>query len=85
MKISIDIENRLVTNGGVEKEVVCYVPRINGHPVMGTSYILKESVNNEREKTDNLELARFFLQRKIDEINKFINSNNIFLGGDLKL
>lgn len=76
MNISIDVENKLVNN----KEVSCYIPKINDIPVMENGYIFKESVNQEGKKTDNLELAKSILQNKVNEINKFIDSNNRFFG-----
>ena len=76
MKISIEVENRIINN----KEVSCYIPTINGVSVMNNGYIIKESINSEGKKTDNLELAKSILQNKIEEINRFINSNGRLFG-----
>ena len=74
MKISIDIEQREIN----KKSVDCYIPKINGIPVMGSGYIIKESINSEGKKTDNLDLAKSILNRKINELNNFINENGRF-------
>lgn len=75
MKTSIDIENRL-HNG---KEKLCYIPKINDIPIMDNGYILVESINNDGIKSDNLEMAKFFLDAKVSEINKFIEKNFKFI------
>jgi hypothetical protein len=78
--ISIDIENRTIK----DKEHTCYIPKINGVPVLGTGYIFKESVSKTGEITDNLELAKSILKSKINEINEFIKSNNVFFADKLE-
>lgn len=75
MKINIDIENREIN----KKNVECYIPKINGVPVMGTGYIIKDSINSDGKKTDNLDLAKSILNRKVDGINKFLEVNYKFL------
>lgn len=75
MKISIDIETREVN----KRQVDCYIPKINDIPVLGTGFILKESINSEGKKIDNIELAKFFLNKKVNDINEFMKANSIFL------
>lgn len=63
MKTSIDIELRVHD----KKEVLCYIPKVNGVSVM-SGYIIKESIGFNGNKTDNLELAEFFLQKTVKEL-----------------
>lgn len=76
MKITIEIENRIVN----KKDIPCYIPKINNVSVLGKhGYILKNSINDKGEVVDNLELAKSYLQVKIDEINSFMDKNLEFL------
>lgn len=69
MKSEIIIEKRLIKG----KEIECYVPKINGINILeSNSFILKESIVNDKEKFDNIKIAEFFLQDKIKEINIFL-------------
>ncbi len=76
MKITIDIENRIIN----KKDTPCYIPKINNVSILGEhGYILKNSINDKGEVTDNIELANTYLQVKIDEINSFMDKNSKFL------
>jgi hypothetical protein len=75
MKISIDIETREVN----KRRVDCYIPKINDVPVLGTGFILKESINSEGKKIDNIELAKFFLNKKVNDIKDFMMENLKFI------
>lgn len=76
MKITIEIENRIVN----KKETPCYIPKINDVSVLGEyGYILKNSMNDKGEVTDNLKLAKSYIQDKVDEINSFMDKNSKFL------
>lgn len=75
MKSEIIIEKRLIKG----KEIDCYVPKIDGIDVLEhNSFILKESTT-DKEIFDNIKIAEFFLQNKIDEINNFLEKNNKFI------
>jgi len=76
MKITIEIENRIVN----KKETPCYIPKINDVSVLGEhGYILKNSMNDKGEVTDNSKLAKSYIQDKVDEINSFMDKNSKFL------
>jgi len=76
MKISIELENRIINN----KTVSCYIPKLNNIPVLGVDgYILKESEYNGIMTNNNKELAMKFIQRKIDEINSFMEKNSKYI------
>lgn len=61
------------------KMVKCFIPKINGIPVLGNGYIIAESINNEGVVKNNIEVAEFFLNKKKKEIQKFFDENSKFL------
>jgi len=75
MTTSIDIEVR----NHNQKDIICYIPKINGIPVMDTGFIIKESSNSDGVIHDNIEYANFILSNKVEEIKRFLKTNKEFL------
>lgn len=73
--IDISIETRV--HSGKEQE--CYIPKINGVPVLDNGYILKISIDQNGNVKDNIDLAKWYITNKISEINSFMKNNSKFI------